>query len=468
MIRRYATEFRLLLAMTDALIAVAAFVIASVWRFGADWTSLWRLYLPDPTGFLVAYALGWVTVLAINGLYRPRARWTFRAEAIDVLRATAVMALVTLAVLFFFKLPDVSRLFLIYLFPVTAVLTMASRLILRFAMEWRRRRGRNLRFVLMLGAGPRGQAFAAKLEGHRELGLRVVGFLDDDADLASSAHGAYLGPLDRLESVLHEQVIDEVVICLPFTQWPLIDAISQLCEQEGKIVRIPIDVLDRAIASGKVEELDGTPVFSLVAGPDRALALASKRLIDIGVAALVLLLLSPLLVGIGVAILLDGGRPILFRQDRVGLHGRRFSLVKFRTMVRDAEARRDELNHRNEVQGPAFKVTDDPRITRVGRFLRRTSLDELPQAWNVLIGQMSLVGPRPPLPDEVLEYDLWHRRRLSMKPGITGLWQVEARRDGDFDRWVEKDLEYIDRWSPLLDLQILARTIPAMLRADGR
>jgi exopolysaccharide biosynthesis polyprenyl glycosylphosphotransferase len=467
-IRRYATEFRLLLAMTDALIAVAAFVIASLWRFGADWTSLWRLYLPDPTGFLVAYALGWVTVLAINGLYRPRARWTFRAEATDVLRATAVMALVTLAVLFFFKLPDVSRLFLIYLFPVTAVLTMASRLVLRFAMESRRRRGRNLRFVLMLGAGPRGQAFAAKLEGHRELGLRVVGFLDDDAGFAASPHGVYLGPLERLESVLHEQVIDEVVICLPFTQWPLIDAISQLCEQEGKIVRIPIDVLDRAISTGKVEELDGTPVFSLVAGPDRALALATKRLIDIGVAALVLLLLSPLLLGIGLAILLDGGTPILFRQDRVGLHGRRFSLVKFRTMVRGAETRRDELNHRNEVRGPAFKVTDDPRITRIGRLLRRTSLDELPQAWNVLIGQMSLVGPRPPLPGEVLEYDLWHRRRLSMKPGITGLWQVEARRDGDFDRWVEKDLEYIDRWSPLLDLQILARTIPAMLRADGR
>jgi exopolysaccharide biosynthesis polyprenyl glycosylphosphotransferase len=468
MIRRHAAEFRLLLAMTDALIAVAAFVLASYWRFGADWTSLWRLYLPDPSGFLVAYALGWVTVLAVNGLYRPRARWTFRSEAVDVLRATVVMAVVTLAVLFFFKLPDVSRLFLLYLFPLTAGLTITSRVLLRYAFERLRRRGRNLRYVLVLGAGPRGQAFAAKLEGHRELGLRVVGFLDDDPAFASSERWAYLGALEGLESILHEQVIDEVVICLPFTQWPLIDAISQLCEQEGKIVRIPIDVLDRAIASGKVEELDGTPVFSLVAGPDRTLALATKRLLDLAVAAFALVILSPLLVGIAIAIVLDGGRPILFRQERVGLHGRRFSLVKFRTMVRDAETRREELNHRNEVQGPAFKVTDDPRVTRVGRFLRRTSLDELPQAWNVLIGQMSLVGPRPPLPDEVVSYDLWHRRRLSMKPGITGLWQVEARRDGDFDRWVEKDLEYIDRWSPLLDLQILARTIPAVLRAEGR
>jgi len=155
-IRRYATEFRLLLALTDALIAVCAFLFASLWRFGADWTSLWREVLPDPSGFLVAYALGWVTVLAVNGLYRPRARWTFRSEAVDVLRATVMMILVTLAVLFFFKLPDVSRLFLIYLFPITAALTVASRVFLRAGFERLRRQGRNVRYVLVLGAGPRG------------------------------------------------------------------------------------------------------------------------------------------------------------------------------------------------------------------------------------------------------------------------------------------------------------------------
>ena len=298
MIRRHATTFRLLLAMTDALIAVTPSCWPPTGASGPTGRRSGGPYLPDPSGFLVAYALGWVTVLAVNGLYRPRARWTFRSEAVDVLRATAMMALVTLAVLFFFKLPDVSRLFLFYLFPITAIMTMASRVVIRFGMEGLRRRGRNIRFVLVLGAGPRGQSFAAKLEAHRELGLQVVGFLDDDASFATSTRWAYLGPLERLETILHEQVIDEVVICLPFTQWPLIDAIVQLCEQEGKIVRIPIDVLDRAIATGKVEELDGTPVFSLVAGPDRALALATKRLIDIGVATLVLVLLSPLLIGI--------------------------------------------------------------------------------------------------------------------------------------------------------------------------
>jgi len=467
-IRRHATGFRILLALTDAALAVAVFVLLSVARFGPDWAAWWGLIIPEPTGFLVAYAAGWVVVLAVNGLYRPRARWTFYSEAIDVLRATVVMALVTLAVLFFFKLPDVSRLFLLFLFPTTTVVTIGSRVAIRHGLERLRRRGRNVRYVLVLGAGPRGQSFAAKLEAHRELGLRVIGFLDDDPGFALPERWPYLGPLERLESALHEQVVDEVVVCLPFTQWSLIDAISQLCEQEGKIVRIPIDVLDRAIAMGRVEDLDGTPVYSLVAGPDRALALAGKRALDVAVSGAALVLLSPVFLVIAVAIVLDGGRPVLFRQERVGLHGRRFSLAKFRTMKRDAEARRAELVEHNEVHGPAFKVTDDPRITRVGRFLRRTSLDELPQLWNVLIGEMSLVGPRPPLPGEVVDYDLWHRRRLSMKPGITGLWQIEARRDADFDRWVEKDLEYIDRWSPLLDLQILLRTIPAVLRAQGR
>jgi exopolysaccharide biosynthesis polyprenyl glycosylphosphotransferase len=213
-----------------------------------------------------------------------------------------------------------------------------------------------------------------------------------------------------------------------------------------------------------MEELDGTPVFSLVSGPDRSIALGTKRLVDLVASAMGVVLLSPLLIGIAVAIKLDDGGPVLFRQRRVGLHGRPFDVVKFRSMGVDAEARRSELDHLNEVRGPVFKITGDPRITRVGRFIRRTSLDELPQLLDVLRGDMSLVGPRPPLPSEVEGYDLWHRRRLSMKPGITGLWQVRDRRAQDFDTWVAADLEYIDRWSLWLDLKILFRTIPAALQ----
>ncbi len=294
-----------------------------------------------------------------------------------------------------------------------------------------------------------------------------IGFLDDDDTLELPRPLATPGqPRGDLESALHERIVDEVAICLPFSQWEQIDAITGICEEEGKIVRIPIDVLDRAISAGRVEDLDGTPVFSLVSGPDRALALAAKRLLDVLGAVVGLVVLSPVFAAIAVAIKSGGVGPVLFRQERVGLHGRPFRVVKFRTMAVDAEARRSELAAGNQLSGPVFKMERDPRVTRAGRFLRRTSLDELPQLWNVLLGQMSLVGPRPPLPDEVAAYDLWHRRRLSMKPGMTGLWQVRARRDPEFDHWVEADLEYIDRWSLWLDVQILFRTIPAAL--EGR
>jgi exopolysaccharide biosynthesis polyprenyl glycosylphosphotransferase len=450
----------------DALLAAGLLVMLSIWRFGQDWAIWWREIVPLPEVFVALYAATWVTALTAVGLYRPRARWSLRSETADVIRATIAMALVTLSVLFLFRLPDVSRLLLLVLFPLQAVGTILLRAFLRNALERERRRGRNLRFVLVLGAGPRGQAFAAKLEGHRELGLRVIGFLDPDPTIAAGSRWPLLGDLDELEAVLHSRVVDEVAICLPFSLWTRIDAISSLCEEEGKIVRIPMDVLDRTISTGRVEDLDGTPVFSLVSGPDRTLALAVKRLVDLVGASLGLVILSPLFLVLAVAIAVDTGRPILFRQVRVGVHGRPFRMQKFRSMRVGAAAEQAALAQDSVVRGQAFKLDADPRTTRVGHFLRRSSLDELPQLWNVLLGEMSLVGPRPPLPEEVAGYDLWHRRRLSMKPGITGLWQVRGRRDPEFDHWVEADLEYIDRWSLWLDVTILARTIPAAL--EGR
>jgi lipopolysaccharide/colanic/teichoic acid biosynthesis glycosyltransferase len=209
-------------------------------------------------------------------------------------------------------------------------------------------------------------------------------------------------------------------------------------------------------------------VLSLVHGPDRAAALFLKRVLDIAGAVAALVVLSPVFLVVAARIITADGRPVFFRQTRIGLHGRPFTVIKFRTMSTDAEELLPELAAQNEISGHAFKLTEDPRLTHSGRFLRRSSLDELPQLWNVLRGEMSLVGPRPPLPTEVDNYDLWHRRRLSMKPGMTGLWQVPARREQEFDRWVALDLDYIDRWSLWLDMKILARTIPAVLNGAGR
>jgi exopolysaccharide biosynthesis polyprenyl glycosylphosphotransferase len=464
-IRRHGTELRALLAVADAAVVVALLLGLSLWRFGPDWPTFWRQSLGDPVVFVSLYAATWVALLAVNGLYRPRARWSIRSEVRDVLRATATMVVITLSVLFLAHLPDVSRLFLVALFPSQALATIAVRGALRLTFEWLRERGYNVRYIVIVGSGLRGQLFAQQIENHRGLGLRVLGFLGDHppAD-ASRLRWPYLGSIEDLETVLHDRVVDEVAICLPFKQWDLIDSIAALCEEEGKIVRLPMDAVERTIARARLEELDGVPVFSLVSGPDRAVSLAAKRAIDVVAAATGLIVLSPLLLICAAAVAIDDGMPILFRQRRLGLHGRPFVMVKFRSMARGAEAARAAIGERNELNGRAFKITDDPRITRVGRWLRRISLDELPQLWNVLWGQMSLVGPRPPLPDEVAEYDLWHRRRLSMKPGITGLWQVRGRRDPDFNNWVTADLEYIDKWSLMLDLRILARTIPAALQ----
>jgi exopolysaccharide biosynthesis polyprenyl glycosylphosphotransferase len=275
-----------------------------------------------------------------------------------------------------------------------------------------------------------------------------------------------LGDLGSIEALLHSEVIDEVAIVLPMSRFVEVNAIAHLCEEEGKIVRVPMDILDRTFAAARVEELDGTPVYSLVSGPDRVAAFVVKRAFDVIVAGLALVAGSPLLLAIALWIRLKEGSPVLFRQTRVGLHGRKFQVLKYRTMVVDAEDQLPDLAATSEIVGAAFKLTNDPRVTMTGRLLRRTSLDELPQLWNVIRGEMSLVGPRPALPREVAAYDLWHRRRLSMKPGITGLWQVTARRSGSFDTWAQLDLSYIDRWSLWLDLKILARTVPAAL--EGR
>ena len=466
MIRRHASTLRALLMLTDGVLAALVLVGLSVVRFGEDWAVWWRQIIPDPAALLVLYAVGWVLALAINGLYRPRARWSIRTEAWDLVRATVLMAVATFAVLFWFKLPDVSRLFLVLLFPTQFVVALVTRAILRLAFRQLRARGRNARYVLVVGAGPRGQSFATTMESHQELGLKVIGVLDDDPDFAAGSRWPWLGRLADIEQVMADHVIDEVAICLPFSQWQYTDGIAYTAEEAGKIVRVPMDLLDRPFSAGRVEELDGTPVYSLVNGPDRTLALAAKRLLDIGASLAGLIVLWPLFVLIGWGVRRHDGGPVVFRQTRIGLHGRPFQMLKFRSMEIGAEARQAELAEANELSGPVFKISDDPRVTPLGRRLRRWSLDELPQLWNVLRGDMSLVGPRPPLASEVNGYDLWHRRRLSMKPGITGLWQVRARHEPVFDKWVEDDLEYIDRWSLWLDLQILVRTIPAAL--EGR
>lgn len=467
MIRRHGMLLRIGLALADGAAVIALIALISNLRFGGDWAANWSLIFEMPWAPAFLLALGWVIVLWTQGLYRLRARWSFGAQVAAMGRALAVMILLTFAALFLFKLPDVSRLFIVTLLPAIAFASLLLRGGVYYYLTALRRQGRNTRNVLIVGSGPSAVHYAREVEANSTLGLKVLGYLNGDP--AEPRMGVpFLGAYGQIDEVLHRQVVDEVAVCLDLAEWNLVNKIVEVCRLEGKLVRIPIGGAFLAGAQTYVETLSGMPVLSVLDSPDRQLGLALKRLIDISVACIGLIIALPFFAVIGLAVVLDTGRPILFRQERVGLHGRRFLMVKFRTMTRDAEALRSELLHHNEIVGPAFKITDDPRITRVGRILRRTSLDELPQLWNVLRGEMSLVGPRPQPTIEVTAYDAWHRRRLSMKPGITGLWQIEARRETDFDRWVQIDLNYIDRWSLWLDVKIAARTIPALLRPEGR
>ena len=451
----------------DALAAAGLFAAISLVRFGSGWIGAWdRSGIPAAVA-MALWAAVWVLVLWFHGLYRLRAHWSAKTDVAQVVRATFLVGILIFVLLFAAKLPHVSRLFLVEMLTAQLALGIASRLILRVLFGAARERGRSTRYVLVAGVSPSAEAFADLIEGHRELGLRVVGHLSDDpAPTTAQLRRPILGRYEDIGTVLHTRVVDELAICLPLSDWPLVEAMTRICAEEGKVVRIPMDSAAPVLAGAVVEQFSGLTIHTLVYGPDRIVGLVVKRALDLVGAAIALVALAPVVAAAAAAIRIADGGPVFFRQPRVGLHGRTFNVLKFRTMVTDAELRLDGLLDQNEISGPAFKLTNDPRISRVGRVLRRTSLDELPQLWNVIRGDMSLVGPRPPLPREVATYDVWHRRRLSMKPGITGLWQVSERRSSDFDRWVSVDLDYIDRWSLWLDLKIMARTLPAML--EGR
>jgi exopolysaccharide biosynthesis polyprenyl glycosylphosphotransferase len=276
-----------------------------------------------------------------------------------------------------------------------------------------------------------------------------------------------LGSADDLPRILQDEVVDEVIFVLSRRQLEEFEESFLLCSELGIRARVAL-YFPHMKARVVLEELEGIPLLTFTNTPGAPFPIFVKRLLDLSVSLTGLIVLSPVLLATALLIAVSSRGPVLYRQVRCGLNGRRFTLYKFRTMIEGADAQLDAVAHLNEVSGPAFKARRDPRVTWVGRILRRLSIDELPQLVNVLRGNMSLVGPRPPLPDEVARYERWQLRRLSMKPGLTGLWQVSGRAGlDDFARWIALDLAYIDQWSLWLDLKILLKTIPAVLSARG-
>ncbi len=433
------------------------------WMLGAQRPVIYPIehyWPPLSVTLLLWIAASWTFEVYVS--YRTRLIVT---ELARIARALAVVGLMVAGLGFLSRQHDVSRLFVGLYFAIALAALGATRIATRLLARAVRKRGRNVRIYAVVGAGDLAEEIVQSIAERPEWGYEFAGYiLPNDEQVQPQT---VLGKLEDLGTVLETRVLDEVIFALPRERLPDIESSILLCEEQGVSARICLDVLRNSVAKMTLGEIEGVPMLTFSRTPSDAIALALKRAFDILVSSTVLLLSSPMLIAVAVAIRLDSPGPVFFRQRRVGLNGRTFDVSKFRSMYVDAEARLDELRLQNEMNGPVFKMRNDPRVTRVGRFLRRTSLDEFPQFWNVLRGEMSVVGPRPPLPSEVSQYKRWQRRRLSMKPGITCIWQVSGRNNIDFERWMELDLQYIDHWSLWQDIAICAKTIPAVLGARG-
>ena len=377
-------------------------------------------------------------------------------------------ALLTLFV-YGLRLEFVSRWFLAVFGIVVFLFLAAERVALRLLSRWVRTRGYNFRTVLLVGTGPKAAKLADFIEAHPHWGFNVLGYLDDEngGEIGRSNRWTCLGHIHDLENILVTEVVDEVIFVIEKGKLGEYEDALLATERHGVRSHVSLDIFPHVLARPVLEELDGVPLLTFTTTPSNPMQLVVKRTIDLVLSLLLTLLTLPIQLLAALAIKLTSRGPVFFRQVRCGLNGRTFTLLKFRTMEADAEGRLPEIAHLNEMSGPVFKAARDPRLTFVGRILRRLSIDELPQLWNVVVGDMSLVGPRPPLPEEVARYEPWQRRRLSMAPGLTCLWQVSGRSEVDFDRWMELDLKYIDTWSPILDLKILMKTVPAVLSGKG-
>jgi exopolysaccharide biosynthesis polyprenyl glycosylphosphotransferase len=498
-LRRQATLLRRSWIAVEALIVAGTFVAAYFVRANLRVGPNPDLYsLPQYLPLLVAIVPLWAFLLYEQRLYYTQRLSTVAQQWWSLIKAHAYGGIGLAVIIGAGRLDWVSRSFLLIFVLISLVTLGLERTAVLAVLHEVRRRGRNSRNAIIIGTKGRAPEIAAAAAEHPEWGLRVLGFLragngsgpesdegpEIEAEAAQQRSGAAeanaeaaqeaavtVGPIfgtaDDLPALLKREVIDEVIVCVSPAELSSLDGIVTETELHGVNTRLVADFVDLRIARTEVGFLNGLPVLTFTTLPHRSNELLVKRIMDLTVAGTLGVLSSPILLVIAAAIKLTSNGPVLFRQERVGVNGRPFTMYKFRTMYLGSDKTREGLKERNVMSGPVFKVRKDPRVTPVGRFLRRWTLDEWPQLWNVVRGEMSLVGPRPPLAHEVDGYETWQRRRLSMRPGMTGLWQVSGRNEVDFDEWMRLDLKYIDHWSLLEDLRILAKTLPAVVLGRG-
>ncbi len=464
----------------DMVITAASFVVAYFIKRDMMPGGLDRLSTgPNYYIVLLMIVIAWFIAFNWMGMYISYRRSDFFQFFVRIVKSVFTGLVLLNIGLYTMHMADISRLLMgIFLGVNISLLTLSRFVIFKF-LEKMRQGGYNTRYVLIIGSHERATETIAAIESYRTSGYKILGCLDVDAAVIgkSVVNGhKIIGHVDELETILKNHTVDELVFSMPLK---LIENAGQklsLAESMGVKVRIIPDwqihhlMYQPGVATIHFEDFLGLYTMSLSTTPFNEGKLFVKSVVDFIIAAIFLILISPVFIFVIFAIRAFSRGPVFYKQERLGQNGRRFMLYKFRTMVKDADKLLCELKHMNEADGPAFKIKNDPRIIPwIGTFLRKTSLDELPQLINILKGEMSLVGPRPPIPSEVDEYDIWQRRRLSIKPGLTCYWQIEPNRNElSFDEWMRLDLKYIDTWSLFNDFKLLFLTAKAVVMGSGR
>jgi exopolysaccharide biosynthesis polyprenyl glycosylphosphotransferase len=462
----------------DVITIVGAAALATIYKFHtspvAEVKGFWHgtLIHGRSMGILLALLCGFAFALIVTSrrlhLYTPIRLTSFLHEQRLSVQACLYSGLLLTGTLYLIHAEDISRSVVLITVGLVTVSLSLRRLVYRIMIYRQFERGVGTRNILIVGTGPEAHGLRHHLDSIRHLGYTFKGFIDlpGSGSRFAASSGDVVGTLDTMFQNARQQFVDEIFFTTPCERGIVQDVLEQ-ARAHGVDLRVVPEMYDGLAWNSPIEYIGQFPTIPLHSGHVPEIGLVLKRGMDILLAGLTLMVLSPLLLVIVVAVKLDSHGPILYFSERIGKKGRVFRCIKFRTMVRDAEKRRADVMHMNERDGVLFKISNDPRITRLGRFLRKYSLDELPQFLNVLRGDMSIVGPRPPLASEVREYKLSHLRRLDVMPGITGLWQVQARQDPSFDNYISLDVTYVDNWSIWLDLQILARTVVVVLGGTG-
>lgn len=466
-----------LLKLFDLALMVFAFGFATIVVSHASLASLEQVMAMRVKiqNFVIFSGLlfSWHMIFSMCGLYASHRLSSRKDEMLDLGKAVTIGAFVVFLGHYALHISLITPKFVVAFWAAGVLAAVISRVCMRLFLAQVRMHGRNLRDMLIVGTNARGLQFANKIKENPALGYRIVGFVDHERQGAIEfAKSGFIRVADfaGLPAFLRTNVVDEVVIALPMrSMHSEASEVAALCEQQGILIRFASTLFDLKISRRRIEEVvEGDSLITHYTGSLEGWPVVIKRIIDIVGAAVLLILLSPVLLLAALMIKLTSSGPVMFVQKRLGLNKRHFGIYKFRTMVTDAEKRMKEIEHLNEVSGPVFKIKNDPRITPLGKFLRKTSIDELPQLLNVFKGDMSLVGPRPlPIRDYEGFSEDWQRRRFSVRPGITCLWQIGGRSSISFEKWMELDLQYIDKWSLWLDLEILVKTIPAVLKGSG-